>query len=141
MENFDWISYDKMMDKSLQTQVVHALSEAGLTLATAESCTGGLIAARITDVSGSSAVFHCGMVFPQYEHRIRVLRKLRKHCQRRAAFIGKCRCRPCCVKRYAYHVLGNAFGALAERVGHGSLEYFKIVFGVLAPLVYFRIAI
>ena len=35
MENFDWISYDKMMDKSLQTQVVHALSEAGLTLATA----------------------------------------------------------------------------------------------------------
>ena len=73
MENFDWISYDKMMDKSLQTQVVHALSEAGLTLATAESCTGGLIAARITDVSGSSAVFHCGMVTYSNDMKIKML--------------------------------------------------------------------
>ena len=31
-------------------------------LACAESCTGGLIAKRITDVSGSSAVFNCGIV-------------------------------------------------------------------------------
>jgi nicotinamide-nucleotide amidase len=34
----------------------------GLTLATAESCTGGLIAARITSVSGSSDVFVGGIV-------------------------------------------------------------------------------
>ncbi|MCI9553276.1 MAG: nicotinamide-nucleotide amidohydrolase family protein, partial [Acutalibacter sp.] len=29
---------------------------------TAESCTGGLLAKRITDISGSSAVFHMGCV-------------------------------------------------------------------------------
>ena len=31
-------------------------------MACAESCTGGLIAKRITDVSGSSSVFNCGIV-------------------------------------------------------------------------------
>ena len=35
---------------------------AGLTIATAESCTGGMVAAAITDVAGSSAVFDRGFV-------------------------------------------------------------------------------
>lgn len=35
---------------------------AGLTLATAESCTGGLIAKLITDVAGSSGYFRGGVV-------------------------------------------------------------------------------
>lgn len=47
---------------TLEEQVVKTLNEKGLVLATAESCTGGLIAKRITDVSGSSAVFNCGIV-------------------------------------------------------------------------------
>lgn len=47
---------------TLEEQVVKTLNEKGLVLATAESCTGGLIAKRITDVSGSSAVFNCGVV-------------------------------------------------------------------------------
>lgn len=47
---------------SLEATVVRLLKERGQKLATAESCTGGLISNRITDVPGSSAVFTHGFV-------------------------------------------------------------------------------
>ena len=43
-------------------EVVKALMEKKLTIATAESCTGGLLAKLITDVSGASEVFGYGIV-------------------------------------------------------------------------------
>lgn len=46
----------------LQTAAVRALAEKGLEAAVAESCTGGYLAKRLTEVSGSSAVFQCGVV-------------------------------------------------------------------------------
>lgn len=46
---------------SLAEQLKNASSE-GLTFGTAESCTGGLIAASITSVPGSSAYFYGGIV-------------------------------------------------------------------------------
>ena len=49
--------------------VVQSLFKQNKTLATAESCTGGLIAKRITDVPGASAVFECGIV--SYSNRIK----------------------------------------------------------------------
>ena len=42
--------------------IVELLTEAKQSVATAESCTGGLIASTITDAPGSSAVFHRGYV-------------------------------------------------------------------------------
>ena len=42
--------------------LVKKLYRAGLSIAAAESCTGGLIAKEITDVPGSSAVFGLGVV-------------------------------------------------------------------------------
>nr|WP_314076475.1 nicotinamide-nucleotide amidohydrolase family protein [uncultured Roseococcus sp.] len=42
--------------------LLEALKARGLTLATAESCTGGLIAAALTSVAGSSAVVLAGFV-------------------------------------------------------------------------------
>ncbi len=44
-------------DESMESVVGRMLREAGLSLSTAESCTGGLIAERVTDVPGSSAWF------------------------------------------------------------------------------------
>lgn len=46
---------------SLERALVETLAAAGLHVATAESCTGGLISQRITGVPGSSAVFDCGV--------------------------------------------------------------------------------
>lgn len=46
---------------TVQEKVVEKLAAMGLKVATAESCTGGLISERITRVSGSSAVFDCGV--------------------------------------------------------------------------------
>lgn len=42
--------------------VVGAALRAGLTVTTAESCTGGMVSAALTDVAGSSAVFERGFV-------------------------------------------------------------------------------
>lgn len=47
---------------TLERAVVLYLKGLGLKAATAESCTGGLIAKRITDVPGSSGVFEFGWV-------------------------------------------------------------------------------
>ena len=57
----------------LEEKVVKLLGQKGLTMACAESCTGGLIAKRITDVSGSSAVFNCGIVSYSNEIKEKVL--------------------------------------------------------------------
>ncbi|MDE5691405.1 MAG: competence/damage-inducible protein A [Alistipes sp.] len=47
---------------SVQELIHHALTAAGRTLAVAESCTGGTIAARFTAMPGASAYFRCGVV-------------------------------------------------------------------------------
>ncbi len=46
----------------LENEVVNLLRQKKLTVACAESCTGGLLAKRITNVSGASEIFGCGIV-------------------------------------------------------------------------------
>lgn len=48
--------------ESLEQRVLQLLKKENLTFAAAESCTGGLIAKRITDLPGASAVFRGGVV-------------------------------------------------------------------------------
>lgn len=58
---------------TLQELVHNLLTERGQTLATAESCTGGTIAARFTAMPGASAYFRCGVVSYSNEAKIGLL--------------------------------------------------------------------
>ena len=58
---------------SLENAVVKFLRQKGLTLATAESCTGGFMAKRITDIAGCSDVFLGGCVTYANEAKERLL--------------------------------------------------------------------
>lgn len=54
--------YAEGEDANLQNTVVELLCGKSLTVATAESCTGGLVAKKLTDIPGSSGCFQCGLV-------------------------------------------------------------------------------
>jgi nicotinamide-nucleotide amidase len=60
-------------DETLEQVVGDLLKFNGYTLATAESCTGGLLAGRITDVPGSSEYFLEGAVTYSNEAKTRIL--------------------------------------------------------------------
>ncbi|MBS3765721.1 CinA family protein [Candidatus Bipolaricaulota bacterium] len=56
------MNQEVLTDERLEVKTGRLLREDDLTLAIAESCTGGLIADRITDVPGSSDYFDRGVV-------------------------------------------------------------------------------
>ena len=64
--------FDDELDARAKT-FVDRLAAAGLTLATAESCTGGLIAGLLTGVPGSSAVLERGFVTYSNEAKTELL--------------------------------------------------------------------
>ena len=51
-----------MIEEFSLQQLTARLRECGLMIATAESCTGGLVAKLLTDAAGSSSWFECGFV-------------------------------------------------------------------------------
>lgn len=58
---------------TIEMALVAVLAEKGLTVSCAESCTGGLVAKRITDVAGASSVFVGGVVTYTNEMKERLL--------------------------------------------------------------------
>lgn len=60
-------------DEQLEEVVVRLLAGRGETLALAESCTGGYLAHRITNVSGASSALMCGLVTYSNEAKTRLL--------------------------------------------------------------------
>ena len=63
-------SIEVNVPNSLEIQVGNLLHVRGLKLALAESCTGGLLSSRITDVPGSSEYFLGGVVAYAYEAKV-----------------------------------------------------------------------
>lgn len=61
------------VNRTLEIELGQLLRRRGLKLATAESCTGGLIADRITDIPGSSEYFLGGFVSYAYEAKVACL--------------------------------------------------------------------
>lgn len=61
------------MDKSLEVLVGQKLRDKNLTLGSAESCTGGQIADRLTNVAGSSNYFEGGIVAYAYKAKVSLL--------------------------------------------------------------------
>ena len=61
------------MMKNIQETVVELLIQNKMKLATAESCTGGLIAQKITSVAGASECFDCGVVTYSNEQKQKLL--------------------------------------------------------------------
>jgi PncC family amidohydrolase len=61
------------MSPSLEVVIGKLLSQQHLTLATAESCTGGLIGHRLTEIPGSSEYFRGGIIAYSNEIKERVL--------------------------------------------------------------------
>ncbi len=57
----------------MATRVIAANLAAGRRIAVAESCTGGLVSAALTSISGSSAVFEAGFVTYSNEAKIEML--------------------------------------------------------------------
>ena len=60
-ELLELLARDNINEKDLPELLVGALTRAKKRIATAESCTGGMISAAITSVSGASGVFDCGV--------------------------------------------------------------------------------
>lgn len=67
---------DALLSKKLLTLAELVIAENkqhNLMVATAESCTGGLVSAALTEIAGSSAVLDCGFVTYSYESKSKML--------------------------------------------------------------------
>ncbi|MBI9070332.1 MAG: competence/damage-inducible protein A [Melioribacteraceae bacterium] len=61
-------------EETLEEVVARLLTDRGLTIATAESCTGGALANRLTNISGSSIFFNRGVVTYSNGAKVELLR-------------------------------------------------------------------
>lgn len=73
---------------SVEEATVKLLREKGLTVAFAESCTGGYCAKRITDIAGASEVIHCSVVSYSNDIKNKVLGVKKAHLDKYTAVSG-----------------------------------------------------
>ncbi len=70
-ETRDYLLPGELTDKA--REVIEANRAAGRRIAVAESCTGGLVAAALTEIAGSSDVFEAGFVTYSNEGKVKLL--------------------------------------------------------------------
>lgn len=96
------------MIDATETQLGRALTEHGWTLAVAESCTGGLLGHRITEVPGSSAYFMGGIIAYSYDAKEK--------------YLG--------VQKETLEIHGAVSEETAVEMATGVREAFKVDFGI-----------
>lgn len=77
-------------DTTLPATLIHMLSERGLKLAVAESCTGGLVGKLLTDVPGASKVFCLSAVTYADEMKINLLKVPQNTIHKHGAVSAEC---------------------------------------------------
>jgi nicotinamide-nucleotide amidase len=75
--------------KSIDEKIAELLRDSGQTLSVAESCSGGLIAKRLTDIPGSSGYFLLGAVTYSNDSKERVLGVPAKLIEKHGAVSGE----------------------------------------------------
>lgn len=80
------IRYEEMRE----VEIGEALRKRGFTLATAESCTGGLVGHRITNVSGSSDYYKGGITAYANDVKIEILHVAREIVEEKGAVSAEC---------------------------------------------------
>tara|TARA_B100000787_G_scaffold163717_1_gene145653 strand:+ start:353 stop:823 length:471 start_codon:yes stop_codon:yes gene_type:complete len=76
--------------KNLATKLVQKLSKKKLKISFAESCTGGMLSSAITSVSGSSKIFHLGLITYSNKAKIDILKVSKDIIKRHGAVSKEC---------------------------------------------------
>jgi PncC family amidohydrolase len=105
----------------LATQVGEMLRRRGMSLAVAESCTGGLLGAAITDVPGSSAYFLGGVISYSDEVKVEQLAVPRETLASHGAVSAETACAMAVGVRQLLHAdLGVSITGVAGPAAEGS---------------------
>ncbi len=106
----------------LALQLVEACRAHGISVVTAESCTGGMLAARITDIPGASEVFPGGVVVYANNMKRELLRVPQELLERSGAVSGEC---AAAMAQGARELLGGTLAVAITGIagpGGGSIE-------------------
>ena len=76
--------------KNLANKVVKKLIKKKLKISFAESCTGGMLSSTLTSVSGSSKIFHLGLITYSNKAKIDILKVPKKIINRYGAVSKEC---------------------------------------------------
>tara|TARA_B100000767_G_C19455736_1_gene405962 strand:+ start:93 stop:563 length:471 start_codon:yes stop_codon:yes gene_type:complete len=76
--------------KNLTSKVIQKLIKKKLKVSFAESCTGGMLSSTITSISGSSKVFHLGLITYSNKAKINILKVPKKIINKYGAVSKEC---------------------------------------------------